>query len=268
MSSPADTVTLHVKTELQYDVDSQQGTFPAGSVSQLSVTVSDSGDQLLDVYYINNGKVYNAHQDAAIATAGATNWTIDDMNFRESLSSSLTVSIYSVGLSIATGSSPPFIVRALSIPNSVKDLIMVVTQDGLTAYFITVGGRYTTWNRLPSIPGQAPITDCLPFLTSSNQVLLSAMAGSGMFIADPATVNTDGWAEDTGVRGAFSGTISAYSISASLGENVNDTTFGYAVASSQNGLGLLTGGHFSNTSPPVHLVSLDHIFFFVSIESR
>lgn len=255
MSSPPDTVTLHVKTELQYDVDSQQGAFPSGTVSQLSVTVSDIGDRLLSVYYINNGRVYNAHQDAAIATAGAINWTIDDMNFRESLSYS-SIFIYSVGLSIATGSSPPFIVRALSIPDSVKDLIMVVTQDGLTAYFITVGGRFPTWTKLPSVPGQLPITDCLPFLTSANQLLLSAMAGSGMFIINPATLSTDGWAEDTGVRGAFSGSIAAYTISASLGENVNDTTFGYAVASSQNGLGLLTGGHFSNTSPPVHLVSL------------
>jgi hypothetical protein len=144
---------------------------------------------------------------------------------------------------------------------------MVVTQDGLTAYFIIVGGRYTTWTKLPSVPGQAPITDCLPFLTSANQVFLSAMAGSGMFIADPATVNTDGWAEDTGVRGAFSGSIAAYAISASLGENINDTTFGYAVASSQNGLGLLTGGHFSNTSPPVHLVSQNQSSSFVSKES-
>jgi hypothetical protein len=96
MSSPAlaDTVTVHVKTELQYDVDSQQGAFPSGSVSQLSVTVSDSGGQLLSVYYINSGKVYNAHQDTAIATAGTTNWSIDDMNFRESLScSSVSISL-------------------------------------------------------------------------------------------------------------------------------------------------------------------------------
>jgi hypothetical protein len=59
---------------------------PASSVSQLSVTVSDSGNQLLSVYYITNGKVYNAHQDPAIATAGSTNWSICDMNFRESFS--------------------------------------------------------------------------------------------------------------------------------------------------------------------------------------
>jgi hypothetical protein len=85
MSNPADIVSVHVKTELQYDVDSQQGAFPSGSVSQLSVTVADSGDQLLSIYYISNGKVYNAHQDAALATAGSTNWSIYDMNFRESL---------------------------------------------------------------------------------------------------------------------------------------------------------------------------------------
>jgi hypothetical protein len=83
MSSPDEAVTLHVKTELQYDVDSQQGPLPAVS---LSVTVSDSGNQLLSVYYITNGKVYNAHQDPAIATAGSTNWSICDMNFRESFS--------------------------------------------------------------------------------------------------------------------------------------------------------------------------------------
>jgi hypothetical protein len=137
---------------------------------------------------------------------------------------------------------------------------MVVTQDGLTAYFIIVGGRYASWTKLPSVPGQAHITDCLPFLTSANQLFLSAMAGMGMYVADPASV-ADGWVEDTGVRGAFSGTISSYAISASLGNNINDTTFGYAVTSSQNGLGLLTGGHFSNTSPPVQLVSLTQNLF-------
>lgn len=83
MSNPADNVTLHVKTELQYDVDSQQGSFPSGSISQLSVTVSDSGDRLLNVYYINNGKVFNACENPDIATAGSTNWSIHDMNFRK-----------------------------------------------------------------------------------------------------------------------------------------------------------------------------------------
>jgi len=61
--------------------------------------------------------------------------------------------------------------------------------------------------------------------------------------------------EDTGVCGAFSGTISAYAISASLGNNINNMTVGYAITSSQNGLGLLTSGYFSNSSPPAQFVS-------------
>lgn len=89
MSDPQDTIALHIKTELQYDVDSAQGAFPSGSLSQLAVTSSDSGQQLLSVYYINNGKVYNAYQNPDVATAGSTNWTILDTNFRKSSSSFL-----------------------------------------------------------------------------------------------------------------------------------------------------------------------------------
>jgi hypothetical protein len=84
MSNPADTIALHVKTELQYDIDSQQGSFPSGSISQLSVTVSDSGDHLLNVYYINNGKVFNARENPNVVTAGSTNWSILDTRFRKS----------------------------------------------------------------------------------------------------------------------------------------------------------------------------------------
>jgi hypothetical protein len=93
MSNPAETVSLHVRTELQYDIDSQQGAFPSGSVSQLSATVADSGNQLMSMYYITNGRVYNAHQDATLASVGSTNWSIYDMNFREFLSCPI-VSIY------------------------------------------------------------------------------------------------------------------------------------------------------------------------------
>lgn len=132
---------------------------------------------------------------------------------------------------------------------------MVVTKDGLTPYIITVGGRYPVWTKLQAPASSTPITDCLPFITSGDQVMLYAMAGSGMYIADPTTVGQDGWVEDIGVRGAFSGSISSFAINASLGKNINDTTFGYAVASSQRGLGLLTGGFFSSTSPPANFVS-------------
>jgi hypothetical protein len=132
---------------------------------------------------------------------------------------------------------------------------MVITQDSLTPYIITVGERFPVWTKLQAPAGSARITDCLPFITSGNQVMLSAMAGSGMYIADPTTVAQDGWVEDIGVRGAFSASVTNYAISASLGKNINDTTFGYAMASSLQGLGLLTGGYFSSSSPPAALVS-------------
>lgn len=132
---------------------------------------------------------------------------------------------------------------------------MVVTQDGLNLWMITTGVRYPIWKKLVSPNGNTPITDCMPFITTDGSIMLSAMSGNGMFIADPNDVATDGWGEDIGVRGAFSGSITSYAVTATLGKNINNTTWGYGVASSQKGLGLLTGGFFSLQSPPAAFVS-------------
>jgi hypothetical protein len=82
---PQDTITVHVKTELQYDVDAQQSAFPLGSLSALAITTSSRGDLRSNVYYINSGSVFNAYQDPTLATTGSPPWSVENMHFRNAL---------------------------------------------------------------------------------------------------------------------------------------------------------------------------------------
>jgi hypothetical protein len=132
-------------------------------------------------------------------------------------------------------------------------MVMVVTQGGLRAYIIEVGPRFPHWVALP-IPGTAHITDCRLFMTSTNILSIAVMAGDGMYIADPNTIDQDGWREDRGVRGGFRAGLKAFDIGSSLGSPRNSSVFGYAGASPEVGLAFLTGGAYDKV-PIVELVS-------------
>ena len=83
-ANPQSVVTVHVQTELQYDVDAQQPAFPTGSLSAIAITISQNSNRLLNVYYINQGKVFNAYQNDTTASTGSPVWLVSDTHFRES----------------------------------------------------------------------------------------------------------------------------------------------------------------------------------------
>ena len=85
-ADPQSIVTVHVQTELQYDVDVQQPAFPSGSLSAIAITIAQNNNRLLNVYYINQGKIFNAYQNDTIATTGSPVWTVADTHFRKLLS--------------------------------------------------------------------------------------------------------------------------------------------------------------------------------------
>lgn len=80
---PQDNISVHVKTELQYDMDAQESPFPSGSLSALAVTSSSLDEQRLSIYYVNNGSVFNAYQDPTLETTGSPPWSVEDMHFRK-----------------------------------------------------------------------------------------------------------------------------------------------------------------------------------------
>lgn len=79
---PQSIVTVHVQTELQYDVDVQQPAFPSGSLSAIALTISQNSNRLLNVYYINQGKVFNAYQNDTVVSTGSPVWAVSDTHFR------------------------------------------------------------------------------------------------------------------------------------------------------------------------------------------
>ena len=83
-ADPQSIATVHV----------QQPAPPSGPLSAIALTVSQKFNRLPNVYYINQGKVFNAYQNDTIVTTGSPIWTVVDTHFRTQ-SLSLTLFEYS-----------------------------------------------------------------------------------------------------------------------------------------------------------------------------
>ncbi|KDQ65006.1 hypothetical protein JAAARDRAFT_245756 [Jaapia argillacea MUCL 33604] len=225
-----DDIVVHVRTELQSDFDAQSSPFPSGSLSAIALTSSVARERPLNIYYINDGAVFNAYQDPNLATTGSPPWSIEDMLFP---------------------GSAPNLIRAVSIPNSTHDMVLVVTQDALKAYLVEVGPRFPKWTVVPPPVPSGHIIDCSLFVTSSNQLQMAFQVSGRIYLADPTTVLMDGWNEDVGVRGYFQAGVSSFSAQTSLGSSINESYFGYAVASKAAGLSFISGGSFDATQPAI-----------------
>jgi hypothetical protein len=81
MSLPEYNTTVHIQTELQYDVDAQQPAFPAGSLSAITVTCKPQDGSQMNVYCINGGKIWCTFQENDSSGSGSTPWVIEDMHF-------------------------------------------------------------------------------------------------------------------------------------------------------------------------------------------
>jgi hypothetical protein len=132
-----------------------------------------------------------------------------------------------------------------------------LTQDGASVYLIDTGKRYPSWVQLTP-PGGAMI-DCHLFFDLNAKLKVVVSSGTSVFVADPATIDTDGWNEDLGVRGVFSASPKSLAVEASIGSSVNHSLFGYVVASAKSGLGLVTGGSYNIQQPSI---SVRRLLFF------